>query len=158
MPARSSQWEGRISTAATISKQIEAALFDARANQISYEALSAEVVRVALWALSTHTQSLPLSQVSVSTRRLLDQARAFWQPLSDAYLESKKELLLQPEVDRGLLDTLEEQEDVLSFKGGFWLPSPLRLVPSLRITICWLEGCQYICFPQAYRMHYTSTA
>lgn len=128
MPATSSQWEGRISTAVTISKQIEADLFDARANQISYETLGAEVVRVALWALSTHTQSLPLSQVSVSTRRLLDQARALWQPLSDAYVESKKERLLQPEVDRELLDTLEEQGDVLSFTGGFWLPSPLRLV------------------------------
>src|SRR5260221_7308713 len=103
MPATSSQWEGRIYTATTISNQIKAALFDARANQISsYEALSAEVVRVALWALSTHTQFLPLSQVSVSTRTLLDQARAFWQPLSDAYLESKKEHLLQPEVDRQL--------------------------------------------------------
>lgn len=128
MPARSSQWEGRISTATTISNQIKVALFDARANQISYEALSAEAVRVALWALSTHMPSLPLSQVPVSTRRLLDQARVFWQPLSDAYVESKKERLLQPEVDRELLDTLEEQGDVLSFTGGFWLPSPLRLV------------------------------
>ena len=130
MLVRNSLWEGRISTAAMISQQIKVAFFGAQAERISYEALSAEFVRVALWALSNHMESLPLAQASVSTRRLLDQSRTFWDPFKTAQLvESKPALLLEPDIDRELLDALEEQGDVLSFAGGSWLPTPLRLVP-----------------------------
>lgn len=139
MPARKSLWEGHISTAATISQLLKADLFGTHAQSISYEALSAEVVRVALWALSNPLQSLPLAKTAVSTRRLLDQARTCWNPFVLASVEKNKDLLLEPDIDRELLDTLEEQGDVLSFTGGSWLPAPLRLVP-LTENYCMLVG------------------
>lgn len=144
IPARSSAWEGRLSTATAITKQIKLMLFGLHADQASHEALSAEIVRVALWTQSVYKPAASLSEAAITTRRLLDQARAFWTPIQDAYRESmitkasqslsarsksKSDMEIELKIDRELLDILNDQGDILSLQGGYWVPSPLRLVP-----------------------------
>jgi len=135
--ARSSTWEVGISSASVVAKRIKEDLVGPHAGQASLEALAAEVIRVALWALCAHNQKSSISEVSVTTRRLLELARAIWAPISDASqggIAAKdtkygNEPGRNVEVGRELLDTLAEQGDIFALSGGRWLPAPLRFVP-----------------------------
>jgi hypothetical protein len=144
MSVRSSAWEMRITSATVVAKQIKAALFGLCANQASLEALSAEVIRVSLWVQSAYKEASSFTDASVTTRNLLEQARALWTPIHDAYhndsatskiqysndkQEDKSESGVPIEIERDLLDAITEQGDMFPLKGGFWLPTPLRFVP-----------------------------
>src|SRR5260370_9921712 len=137
MSARSSTWEVGISSASVVAKRIKQDLVGSHASQASLEALAAEVIRVALWAHCTHDQKFSFTEASVTTRRLLELARAIWAPLSDAAQEGNpakdttygNEPGRNVEIGRELLDTLAEQGDIFALSGGRWLPAPLRFVP-----------------------------
>ena len=134
--ANSSTWELGISSAAVVAKRIKEDLAGPYADQASPEALSAEVIRVALWALCTGRQTSSFTEASVTTRRLLELARAIWRPIADSYGEEHAARYLEhdgePErngvLSRELLDSLAEQGDLFSLSGGRWLPAPLRFV------------------------------
>src|SRR6266851_3467406 len=114
MSARSSTWEVGISSASVVAKRIKETLVGLHASQASLEALAAEVIRVALWA---HGQKSSFSEASVTTRRLLELARAIWAPISDATkgdnVANDTKYANEPErnveIGRELLDTLTEQ-------------------------------------------------
>ncbi len=135
--ARSSTWEVGISSAPVVAKRIKEDLVGPHASQASLEALAAEVIRVALWALCTQGQKSSFSEASVTTRRLLELARAMWAPITDATKggNAAKDTNYDNEPDRNveigreLLDTLTEQGDIFALSGGRWLPAPLRFVP-----------------------------
>lgn len=147
MVAQTSSWEGRIVTATMAALQAKAALLGLRAeqaSQASLEALSAEVIRVALWVQSVYKQPSSFSGAAVTTRNLLEVARTLWTPIQDVYLESSSnskmhhsngqqevegESKLPVEIGRDLLDDLTEQGDLCYLGEGRWLPAPLRLVP-----------------------------
>ncbi len=132
-----SAWELGISSAPVVAKRIKEDLVGPHSTQASPEALSAEVIRVALWVLCTRRQTASFAEASVTTHRLLELARAIWGPIGDDYREGYKERDSEhdgePErngaLSRELLDTLAEQGDILSLSGGRWLPTPLRFVP-----------------------------
>ncbi len=135
MSARSSTWEVGISSASVVAKRIKETLVGLHASQASLEALAAEVIRVALWA---HGQKSSFSEASVTTRRLLELARAIWAPIADATTKEgnaakdtkyANEPSRNVEIGRELLDTLAEQGDIFPLSGGRWLPAPLRFVP-----------------------------
>src|SRR5229473_2668264 len=135
MSARSSTWEVGISSASVVAKRIKETLVGLHASQASLEALAAEVIRVALWA---HGQKSSFSEASVTTRRLLELARAIWAPIADATTKEgnaakdtkyANEPSRNAEIGRELLDTLAEQGDIFPLSGGRWLPAPLRFVP-----------------------------
>jgi hypothetical protein len=135
--ASSSTWEVGISSASVVAKRIKQDLVGSHASQASLEALAAEVIRVVLWAHCTHDQKFSFTEASVTTRRLLELARAIWAPLSDASQEGNpakdttygNEPGRNVEIGRELLDTLAEQGDIFALSGGHWLPTPLRFVP-----------------------------
>ncbi len=135
--ASSSTWEVGISSASVVAKRIKQDLVGSHASQASLEALAAEVIRVALWAHCTYDQKSSFSEASVTTRRLLELARAIWEPLSDAAqgdnpakdITYGNEPGRNVEIGRELLDTLAEQGDIFALSGGHWLPAPLRFVP-----------------------------
>ena len=137
IPARSSTWEVGISSASVVAKRIKEDLVGTHASQASLEALAAEIIRVALWAQCAHSQKSSFSEPSVTTRRLLELARAIWAPISDATKEGNAakdtkygdEPGTNVEIGRELLDTLAEQGDIFALSGGRWLPAPLRFVP-----------------------------
>ncbi len=132
-----SAWELGISSAPVVAKRLKEDLVGPHANQASPEALSAEVIRVTLWVLCTRRQTASFAEASVTTRGLLELARAIWGPIGDDYREGHAardpEHDSEPErngaLSRELLDTLAEQGDMLSLSGGRWLPTPLRFVP-----------------------------
>jgi hypothetical protein len=134
--ASSSTWEVGISSASVVAKRIKEDLVSPHASQASLEALAAEVIRVALWARCAHDQKSSFIEASVTTRRLLELARAIWAPLSDASQEGNpaKDTTYvnvpgrNVEIGRELLDTLAEQGDIFALSGGHWLPAPLRFV------------------------------
>lgn len=136
MPARSSLWEWNLSTATVIAKQSKKALLGSHGEQASYETLSAEVVRVSLWVQSAYRQTSSLHEAAVPTRRVLDEARAWWWPIQEAHREDMKQQSNDQsqgeedmELTRDVLDDLAEQGDVYTSGKGYWLPAPLRLVP-----------------------------
>ncbi len=142
MRAQGIVWEGPFPVT-TIADQIKMALLSSHAHQASQEALSAEAIRVALWVQSAYKQVSSSSDVAVTTRHLLNQARALWTPIRNAYQyslatnktkrsdthESEGESVIGINLDRDVLDALAEQGDFYSLGEGRWLPAPLRLVP-----------------------------
>src|SRR5260370_41789416 len=110
-------------SASVVPKRIKEDLVGPHASQASLEALAAEVIRVALWA---HGQKSSFSEASVTTRRLLELARAIWAPISDATKEGNvakdtkygDEPGTNVEIGRELLDTLAEQGDIFALSGG----------------------------------------
>ena len=120
-----------------VAKRIKEDLIGPHATQASREALSAEVIRVALWVLCTPRQAVSFAEASVTTRKLLELARAIWRPIEDNYgekhgawdLEHDSEPERNGTLSRELLDSLAEQGDMFLLSGGRWLPTPLRFVP-----------------------------
>lgn len=137
MPARSSTWEVGIASASVVAKRIKEDLVGPHAGQASLEALAAEIIRVAVWVYCAHGQKSSFSEASVTTRRLLELARAIWAPIADAAKEGNAakdtkygdEPGTNVEIGRELLDTLAEQGDIFALGGGRWLPAPPRFVP-----------------------------
>jgi len=135
--ARSSTWEVGISSASVVAQRIKEDLVGPHAIQASLEALAAEVIRVAVWALCAHGQKSSFSEASITTRRLLELARAMWASITDATKGGNaakdtnygNEPGRNVEIGRELLDTLAEQGDMFALSGGRWLPAPLRFVP-----------------------------
>lgn len=134
MPTQnSSSWEGPLQSSEVVN-QIKIALLGTNAHSASSEALRADALRTVVWALNVLKQDPLHSGTTASTRRVLAQARAMWMP----YFEASTGHLVQqsePEEDaeetvpeRDALEALEEQGDVFSLPGGYWLPAPLRLV------------------------------
>lgn len=126
-----STWELGISTSSVVAKRIKEDLVGMYAAQASMEALSVEIIRVALWALCANRQVTSYAEASVTTRRLLELTRAIWRPIGDAAGEPGHDD--EPErkgvLSRELLDTLAEQGDICALSGGRWLSAPLRFVP-----------------------------
>ncbi len=85
MTVRSSTWEGHLVSASEVAKQTKVALLGLYADQASLAALSAEVIRVALWVQSVYRQTASFSDAAVTTRNLLELARTLWTPIQDAY-------------------------------------------------------------------------
>ena len=128
---RSSTWEIGISSVSVVAKRIKEDLVSTHASQASLEALAAEVIRVTLWARCAHDQKSSFSEASVTTRRLLELARAIWAPIADAAKGGNaandtkygNEPGRNVEIGRELLDTLAEQGDIFALSGGRWLPA-----------------------------------
>ncbi len=147
MAVRSSIWEVCISSAPVVAQQIKETLLRSCADQASQEALSAEAIRVALWVQSVYRRTSSCSDATMTTRNLLELARAIWTPITAALQRSsaiaQEKSSGEPEVGmemgRDLLDTIAEQGDIFALRGGYWLPAPLRLVP-LTQTHCLLVG------------------
>lgn len=137
MVVRSSIWEACTSSAQMVAERIKETLFRSYAEQVSQEAVSAEVIRVALWVQSVYRRASTCSDAAVMTRNLLELARAIRTPITSALQGSSATDQVkpsgEPEVDtemgRDLLDTIAEQGDIFALRGGYWLPAPLRLVP-----------------------------
>lgn len=140
-------------------------LVGSHVSQASLEALAAEVIRVVLWAHCAHDQKSLFTEASVTTRRLLELARAIWAPISDAAKEDNAakdtkysdEPGRNVEIGRDLLDTLAEQGDTFALSGGRWLPAPLRFVPVTPTHHLLVGGMPTRLLPQAllraFRLH-----
>jgi hypothetical protein len=117
-------------------KRISEDLLGPLASNASPEALSAEIIRVALWTQSTGWQAPSLSEASVTTQQILKLARAIWRPVAstDDTDAAKKNASLDSDtkesgqMNREILEDLAENGDLLELSGGRWLPAPLRLV------------------------------
>src|SRR6266700_3731232 len=88
MTAPSPTWEGYLVSMSAAAKQSKVALLGLYADQASLEALSAEVIRVALWVQSAYRQIASFSDAAVTTRNLLELARTLWIPIQDAYQDA----------------------------------------------------------------------
>ncbi len=134
MPASGLSWEGPLSST-EVTRQLKTDLFGACAHRASNEALQAESIRAAVWALSVLKSGSLLADAAVPTRQILAQARALWLPFRIANkgqapgrTDQNQETMGETELERDLLAALEDQGDLFSFSGGYWLPTPLRLV------------------------------
>ena len=139
MQGRNSTWEVAVTSAAVVAKQTKKDLLGLHAAQASLESLTAEVIRVSLWAQSAYRQASSLSEASVTTQRLLKLARAIWRPVASTYMgndgiygvpcdDSSSDPI---ELEGEILESLAEQGDICEIRSGYWLPAPLRIV---RIT------------------------
>ncbi len=127
-------WEGPLS-AKEVADEIQKTLFGTHVQKIPYEALRAEAIRVAVWMLTASKQQEHFPEEGAATRQVLMQARIL---LSSLHQVSRTERSGLPEndaedqmydVERDVLDALEDQGDLFSLPGGYWLPAPPRLVP-----------------------------
>jgi len=135
MSSQNTTWIGPLRSE-EVTKQIKTAMLGTHAYGNVDEALRAEALRVAVWSLNVLKQNPLRSGTIATTHRVLAYARAMWMP----YFEASKELSAQQgeqetdedaeevALERDALDILEEQGDVFSLAGGYWLPAPLRLV------------------------------
>ena len=138
MQPQSSSWQGPLSKD-EVTHQLRTALLGTRHLPSAYtrEALIAEVLRVAVWALSVWKRDALRTGTLASTRRVLAHARAIWEPfheennahIAQQHRQESRSDFEETDLERDTLDTLEEQGDILSLPGGSWLPAPLRLVP-----------------------------
>lgn len=163
MPASGLSWEGPL-TLAEVTRQLKTDLFGACAHRASNEALQAESIRVAVWALSVLKPGSVLSDAAVPTRQILAHARALWLPFQIANkgqaqgrTDQNHEAMDETELERDLLAALEDQGDLFSFSGGYWLPTPLRLVPVTETEYLLVGGVPTHLLPQkmlaAIRLH-----
>lgn len=128
-------WEGPIQPS-EVTSHLKRMLFSSMTGPIPQEALSAEIVRVAIWEQSALRQQLSSKEASVSTQKVLHRARLLWSPFSSASNATSVESAIDQKLDgaertlsRRDIDSLAEQGDILSLPEGQWLPAPLRLVP-----------------------------
>ncbi len=156
MSRQGSPWKGPLLIEEVVN-QLNMALFSTRADQANYEASKAETLRVAVWALNVLKQDPLRSDTAASTYKVLAQARAMWEPLRTASvvditkqnLKTSKEDVENTLLEKELLDSLEEQGDVFSLSGGYWLPTPLRLVPITETQYLLVGGLPTHLLPQA---------
>jgi len=131
-----SSWDGPLPLT-EVREQLKTALFGLCAQRASSEALRTESIRVAVWALSVQKQGPLLSDTVVSTRQVLAHARGLWMPFRSGNgerLQSNstryyEDVPGETDLERDILDALEDQGDLFSYPGGYWLSAPLRLVP-----------------------------
>jgi hypothetical protein len=136
MQVRNTTWEVSISSASVVAKRIKEDLLGSHAAQASQESLSAEVMRVSLWAQCAYQHDIPVSDAGISTRRLLKSARAIWRPIAAFHqgnIDWGEELHDNDteetvRLGRTSLEILAGQGDMLELSGGRWLPAPLRFV------------------------------
>lgn len=138
MPIQNVSWKGPLMRS-DVAHQLKTALLGARETQLAHqtEALMAETLRVAVWALNMQKPDALRSGTTASTRRVLAHARAMWEPLREEIAEQSRQQNKQVTgndfeetlLERETLDRLEEQGDILSLPGGYWLPAPVRIVP-----------------------------
>ena len=155
MPVSGLAWEGPLSPS-VVTGQLRTDLFGACARRASNEALQAESIRVAVWTLSALKSGAPLTDAAVSTRQILAQARALWQPFqiaskaqAQSRIDQNHESVSETELARDLLATLEDQGDLFSFPGGYWVPAPLRLVPITETAYLLIGGIPTHLLPAA---------
>ena len=143
-------WIGPLSSEEA-ARQIRLDLFVTDEQIISKEALRTEILRTVIWNSSASESSSSPFASAASTRRVLTQARAMWMPFTSEFQEGDAEYeeLSPTDLERDLLDALEEQGDVLSLAGGKWLPAPLRLVPLTNTHYFLVGGMPTHLLPQA---------
>lgn len=152
MTSSPSEWQWPL-TARDVASDMRLALLGVAGASASLETISAEAVRIALWAHCRLARQTSLREAAASTRDILTLARSLMAPL--AYEEqlpteqagsraphAEDALTEGASISRDMLDLLAEQGDVQPLPGGRWIPSPLRLVPVVAAEFSLFVGCQ----------------
>lgn len=134
MVVQHSVWEGPLS-AMQVASQIRQILLGSQGKSASNEALWSEAIRTAVWLLNATNQQGRIPDTGASTKQVLIQVRQLLKPLhaenkphaQNGTSATDEEQIQDSERDR--LEALEEQGDLFSLPGGYWLPAPPRLVP-----------------------------
>ena len=125
----------------------------------SLEVLSAEAVRVALWARRPPLCHVSIRDAAITTRDALSLARTLLMPfrtvdgaseiVNGTIRETLEDIKARSDDDtpdatvtpnRRLLDLLADQGDMQPLPKGHWVPAPLRLVPIIENQLSLLVG------------------
>lgn len=153
MVSQAQAWQWPL-TASDIASDARNAFLGAAGASASWETLSAEAVRVALWSQCQFTVQSSLVDVAASTRDILILARSLILPFrhsepsagtepEDAGMQGFDDSTTdEASMSRDVLELLADQGDVQPLAGGRWLPGPLRLVTVVSGRLFLLVGCQ----------------
>jgi|SRR5579875_2561912 len=134
MPMQHTVWQGPLPST-EIASQLRHILLGPQGEKASHQALQAEAVRIAIWSLNTSRQQGCIPKTGMSTQQVLHQTRRL---LDTIFNTNQSSIIAEAdttnekppqEVERDMLDNLEDQGDLFSLAGGYWLPAPGRLVP-----------------------------
>ena len=142
-------------TGPEVESDIRTALLGHAEALASLEVLSAEAVRVALWARRPPSRHVSIRDAAITTRDALSLARTLLMPFHsiDGANETDNETVEDVEArsdddtpdatlapNRRLLDLLADQGDVQPLPKGHWISAPLRLVPIIENQLSLLVG------------------
>lgn len=155
-----STWEGSLS-AEHVADELKKSLFGSLDEQVTPEALRAEILRVALWELSVLRRPGSIEEAAVSTRKILHRARILLEPFK-TYTPSSSVLsssdppdrdVAEDNLNRESLDALAAQGDIQLYAGGRWVPAPLRFVSLMHDQTLVVGGMPTALLPARLRHH-----